>query len=473
MTEGRDLEGRRPFWENPLWWLLAAAVLARLPLLLYNEGILWPDSLSFLASAKNIALRGDFAQHRMYNTPVYPMFLAAFLKLLPQAPLTGWLIILAQHLLGIGSTILLWLGGRRLFGRGAALAGALLFTLNPVVLYYEHVIHTETLFLFLLCWLFLRIVRAPASPGAWQAAGLGLLCGLLTLTRPVAKALVLTLLLWLVLKLRKPRPALARGLVLLLAFAAVVLPWMAFNYSRFGYFGISKGEGTNLKIRAAYIGLKEEKPAARPRDKAATGAIVEKDAVKPRDKAATGRKRGRWAERLGARAKQDDVKRSNALKLILRHPGFFARGTLRDFFLIMAAPRSSIQFDSSSSPPVPCSLVLKDFRDDVFPNRPRSRSRLVRRLVHFQLTRLQPQGVVVFSFFLLGIVFFLVDRGRDRLTGLLLLSHIAYFALAAAVFIKPIDRFFLPAYGFYFLFAAWGAVSLARLAKPGRRPAGA
>lgn len=499
MMEKLPRLGRRPFWKNPLFWVLAVAVLARLPLLLYNGGILWPDSLSFLASAENIAFRGDFSQHRMYNTPLYPMFLAGFLKFLPQAPFTGWLIILAQHLLGIASTLFFWIGGRRLFGAAAAMAGALLFTLHPVVLYYEHVPHTETLFVFLLGWLFLRVSRAPASPGAWRAAELGWLCGLLTLTRPVAKLLVLTLLLWLVLRLRRPRPALARGIVLLLGYAVVVLPWMAFNLRTAGYFGISKGEGTNLKLRIAYIGLKATKPAAAPRKEATSPSTperasrpLERTAVEKADTAAgkptarpegksaraagakaSPRRRGRWPERLSSRARQDEVKRDRNIQLIQSQPWPYIRAAIRDFFLIMAAPGSSVQFDDRESPAVPCCLVLKDFHADVFPNRPVSRSPMVRRLVHFQLTRLTPRWSVLFAFFLLGAVSFLADRGRDRLTGLLLLSHVSYFALSAAVFIKPIDRFFLPALGFYLLFAAWGAVFLFRVLRGRLRPAGA
>ncbi len=499
MREKLESRVRRPFWKNPLFWILAVAVLARLPLLLYNGGILWPDSLSFLASAENIAFHGDFTQHRMYNTPVYPMFLSLFLRLLPQAPLTGWLIILAQHLLGIGSTLFLWLGGRRLFGAAPALVGVLLFTLHPVVLYYEHVPHTETLFVFILAWLFMRVTRAPASPGAWRAAELGLLCGLLTLTRPVAKYLVLTLLLWLVLRLRRPRPALARGIALLLGYAVVVLPWMAFNLRSAGYFGISKGEGTNLKLRIAYIGLKATKPAVAPRKKATSPSTPEKatrlqesTAAEKADKAtakpsarpegksaraagakASPRRRGRWPERLSSRARQDEVKKDRNIRLILSQPWPYIRAAIRDFFLIMAAPGSSVQFDDAQSPPVPCCLVLKDFHTDVFPNRPVSRSPFVRRLVHFQLARLKPRWAVVFAFFLLGAVSFLAQSGRDRLTGLLLLSHVAYFALSAAVFIKPIDRFFLPALGFYLLFAAWGAVFLFRILRGWLRPAGA
>jgi 4-amino-4-deoxy-L-arabinose transferase-like glycosyltransferase len=464
---GREVDDGRPLWREPLFWVLAVAVLARLPLLLYNGGILWPDSLSFLASAENIAFRGDFAQHRMFNTPLYPMFLALFLKLLPQAPFTGWLIVLAQHLLGIGSTLFLWLGGRRLFGAVPALVGALLFTLHPVVLYYEHVPHTETLFVFILAWLFMRLTRAPRSPGAWRAAELGFLCGLLTLTRPVAKYLVLTLLLWLALRLRRLKPALARGAFLLMAYAVAVLPWMAFNFRNSGYFGISKGEGTNLKLRAAYIGLAGAEAGVEPAMRAAGQAPARE--ARPRDPAKK-RTKGRWPQLVEARARRDDAKLSNTVRLILRRPWIFARAAMRDFFLIMASPRSSVQFDDSLSPPVPCCLALKDFSTKVFPNRPAARSPLLRRLLHFQLARLKPGWSFVFVFFLLGAASFFADRGRDRLTGLLLLCHVAYFALSAAVFMKPIDRFFLPALGFYLLFAAWGAVFLLRVLRRRLRP---
>jgi hypothetical protein len=276
----------------------------------------------------------------------------------------------------------------------------------------------------------------------------------------VAKYLVLTLLLWLVLRLRRLKPALARGALLLAAYAVAVLPWMAFNYRNSGYFGISKGEGTNLKLRAAYIGLAGGEARPGPARRAAEKAPASE--ARPRDAEAK-RPRGRWPEMVEARARRDDAKLSNTVRLILRRPWTFAGAAARDFFLIMAAPDSSVQFDDSATPPVPCCLVLKDFSTKVFPNRPAGRSLLLRRLLHFQLARLKPGWSFVFVFFLLGAASFLADRGRDRLTGLLLLSQVAYFALSAAVFMKPIDRFFLPALGFYLLFAAWGAVFLFRV----------
>jgi 4-amino-4-deoxy-L-arabinose transferase-like glycosyltransferase len=454
--EGHNPDSSKAFWRRPLWWIAAIAILVRVPLALYNEGILWPDSLSYLKFAMNIAANGSFALHKVYETPLYPMFLSLFLKLLPKAPLTGWLIILAQHLLGIASTFLLWRGGRRLFNESAAVIGALLFTVNPVVLYYEHVVHTETLFIFLLCCLFYRVLRMADSPTSRDAIELALWCVALTLTRPVAKILVLTVLLWLLLKVRKPGPALARGLVLVLTYSVLLLPWMTSNYANFGFFGISKGEGKNLLIRTRYIGLVEN----RTKDGRQEEAASPETGKKPR-------------RRVTSKVERDDSLLDYNLRMIRQNPWLFARDSLRDFFLIVIAPQNSIHFDRSAPTPVLDSPHLGSFTTVIFPNRPRRPSSSVNRLVYFQLTRLKPKGVVVFSFFMLGLLFFLVDRTRDRATGLLALSHVAYFALAAAVFIKPIDRFFLPACGFYFLFAAWGAVSLFRLAVSRRRSAGA
>ena len=450
--ENHILDSPRKFWQKPLWWILAAAFLVRIPLALYNEGILWPDSMFYIKFAMNIAFKGNFASHQVFNTPLYPLFLSAFLKLLPQAPWTGWVIILVQHLLGIGSTIFLWRSGRKLFNGSAALIGALLFTTNPVVLYYEHVVQTETLFIFLLCWLFYRAVRAAESFGVWNAIELGLLCGMLTLTRPVAKVLVLTVLFWLLLKLRKPRRVLACGLVLILAYAVTILPWMVSNYSHAGFFGISKGEGKNLIIRLRYTGLHADQIEPKIREKTAD----EEKEAKPRRK-------------IRSKASKDDSMLDYSLQVIEQHPWLFVRDSLRDFFLIVIAPQSSIQFDTSASPPILGCLHTEGLTTAVFPNRPRDHSSFVNRLVYLQLVYLKPAGIVVFSLFMLGLLFFFVDRSRDRASALLALSHIAYFALAAAVFIKPIDRFFLPAFGFYFLFAAWGAVSLFRLAMSRRR----
>lgn len=169
--------------------ILLAGLIVRIPILIFNEGILWPDSNFYLRFAEGIALKQDFSTHHVFHTPLYPLFLSFFIRFLPQTAKTGFLIILFQPLMGLLSTILVYRTAKRIFNPPTATWSALLFTLNPLVLYYEHVIETETLFVCILCLLIYLLTSLSDVPTWKQDLLIGFLCAMVTLTRPVAKLL--------------------------------------------------------------------------------------------------------------------------------------------------------------------------------------------------------------------------------------------------------------------------------------------
>lgn len=85
--------------------------------------VLWPDSLTYLASAKLMADKGNYWLHEIYRTPMYPLFLSQFVAAGTDGIRAGDAILLAQRLFGLVSGFLLFLTLRRAFSARIALWG--------------------------------------------------------------------------------------------------------------------------------------------------------------------------------------------------------------------------------------------------------------------------------------------------------------------------------------------------------------
>jgi 4-amino-4-deoxy-L-arabinose transferase-like glycosyltransferase len=430
--------GKRFRAHHIIWGILLLGVLIRIPIVLFNNGILWPDSIPFIQSSQSIALSGDFSNHPMYQTPGYPLFLAGFILILPQNHTTGWLIIIAQHILGLLSTFLIYKTAQRIFNRPAACLSALFFTLNPLVLYYEHVIHSETLFVFLLCLLmfFLSGLR-PGRPPVKNILIIGLLSAALPLTRPFAKYLLILILGFLVMRIKKIGPALAAAASVLVLYFAALLPWMLNNSAHHKFFGVSQGEGLNLLVRSQQFEKwgGPENPFSDP-------------AFKPED----------WG--LDPSETLDEQMAEYSLRQIKQHKGEFAVHSLVNWVKMFSGPENSIQFISKSRLPyLGCRWTTK-ITTRMFLNKPQSGSLSLRQFLYYYFTYGQVPPWVIPLLALLGACIFFRNRALDRLYGILMILTIVYITAAPAVFLEPIDRLRLPADPFLIMFAAWGVTSL-------------
>jgi Dolichyl-phosphate-mannose-protein mannosyltransferase len=166
---------------------VALGALSRLALVGAARTALFWDSGSYLGVAKNILARG-FPPPLGLRPPGYPLFILA----------TGWGgpflggTVIAQHLLGVATTVLLYLILARITqSRLVGLVGALAFSVMPDVLFMEVTIYSETLAMFLVtscAFLMVRHGNRPGSPAGW------LLCGIVvavaTWTRPITVVLI-------------------------------------------------------------------------------------------------------------------------------------------------------------------------------------------------------------------------------------------------------------------------------------------
>ncbi len=239
---------------NTRLWLattLAAAILARLGLLLGYQPVPYGDSPSY--RRLSLSVLNGFERYDGTRTPGYPAFLA-----LVGPDERVWLV---QMGMGILITLLLFYIGWRLSGRAwfGGLA-ALAHTFNLGQLFFEANLLTETLTTFYIALalagmlIYLRKSPMPRFGGAWLAFGIGLCTSLALITRPLFIYLPFFTLLFILLANLKPgtwKPLNLQTLLLhLLAFllpvALIVGGWISFIHSRYGDWSLTTMTGYHL-----------------------------------------------------------------------------------------------------------------------------------------------------------------------------------------------------------------------------------
>ncbi len=218
--------------------LIAAFSMSQTPLV--------ADELNYAAIATNIATRGEFVDETgkatALRTPMYPGFLALFVRLSPG----HWSFArVAQAALDTTTILLVYvIGLRALRCEREAVVGAFLYALHPIFIAYSARILSETFFIWvwlLTVWLFLRAMDSVAGPARAAAAGVAL--GLTVLSRPnfmffppVLAAIVAAL--------HDRRPAGLRRLLMIVVICyATVLPWTLRNRLVMGKWVLATGGG--------------------------------------------------------------------------------------------------------------------------------------------------------------------------------------------------------------------------------------
>jgi hypothetical protein len=220
--------------------LAVAAVANFVYLILSNGDFYYPDSFTYLAPARSLLDGHGFVDAsgavETIRTPGYSLLLALFgAHTLP--------VIVLQHLLNVALALGIYLFVvRRVENRMAALVASLLFSLDIPTIHYANKVLTETLFTVLLYVVFVLALQRP------RPILIGLLTGVLVLTRPIAVFYFIALALFLAVR-RVP----VRQLLLFVAMALLLpLGWAARNRVHAGVFTISSIGGFNmLTYRAA------------------------------------------------------------------------------------------------------------------------------------------------------------------------------------------------------------------------------
>ncbi len=261
------------FARRPWLWIvavLAVAAVARGMLFAGFSVVLTNDSPDYLLAAEKILRSLDFSSENLrdWRLPGYPTFLAGV-----QA-FVGWSapgVVLAQKLLGLAtaglaSALLMWL--RRPV---AAVALGVFLGFNPVLLFLEHLVMTEVLFVLLL-WAFLATCfyglerghpggeggspdgSAASLPGPRRGVLIGTTMGLCVLTRASGLFFCAPLLAcWVLANIWSARGSLGQRLWRVRGFVAGVLlgsilllgPWALRNAILFGELSITANSHRN------------------------------------------------------------------------------------------------------------------------------------------------------------------------------------------------------------------------------------
>lgn len=299
------------------------------------------DSLTYFQAGYDLA-RGSGFELAFKRTPLYPLFIAVVVSLVGEdLQALGFV----QHLLGLLTATLTYFLGRALFGRLAGFAAGLLVGLSGTLLLYEHFALAEPLFIPLLLGFALAVTAAVRASPAEQSAATppgrgtllwlaiaGLLLGLAALARPVGQALLLVLPLALLFALKSWRRAALGTLAAALGFAAIMVPWMARNYSAKGSFESAGALGQTLTGRITrhdegfvLPGPTNPSPYTDPIRTEARALILRQMEREARPSAINHRLRNTfgWTE-----AQANSAMRDVALEIIVDQKERYVRGTL-------------------------------------------------------------------------------------------------------------------------------------------------
>jgi len=206
-----------------------------------ETALAWDDARHYHRIARNIlegrglGLDGD---HQVERPPAYPLFLAALYFCNRHLGVTDDFVLvrLAQAVLDTLTVVLIWWMAAHLFGRRSGLLAALLAALYPFSVFYTGLLLSETLAVFFVALTLALLVRAFEAKQLSHPLAAGAALGLLCLTRSsFLLAPVLLVPIWCLLR-RRWRRGLAQSLLILLAWAVVMLPWVVRNARLTGHF---------------------------------------------------------------------------------------------------------------------------------------------------------------------------------------------------------------------------------------------
>ncbi len=198
--------------------------------------VLEQDSSVYAALADNLLMHHTFSAspnlEPFRKWPIgYPLFLAVTKYLSG-----GFLLaVILQVLASIGAAVLLYRMAQTFLPQRFALIPALIFALNPYVLFLNTSVLTDGLFASALIAIIYMLFFWKTEKTLWHFFGIGALLGVATLLRPIAQFLVVVLPLLYMFCMRIPFTKMWRfGAVFVAGFALLVVPWIMRNTLVFG-----------------------------------------------------------------------------------------------------------------------------------------------------------------------------------------------------------------------------------------------
>lgn len=215
-------------------WLFLGALLPRLVYIyqvksnpFFNHLIL--DPLYYDQTALNILKGNLLAGDQVFDlSPLYPYFLACIYAIFGHNLAIARLI---QHIIGAANCVLLYIIAKRIFNNTIGAIAYIISTLYGIFIFYEGILETETLVLFINSLIVLSLLDSKVTEGesrkaVWLISGI--LIGLSAIIRPNILILFPFLLIWLYCKVN--RQFFSRLILIIIGSAIIVLPVTLRNY---------------------------------------------------------------------------------------------------------------------------------------------------------------------------------------------------------------------------------------------------
>jgi len=324
--------------------IVLVAVAVRVAFAFRVPVFLLRDSISYFLPAWDL-LNGYGFDISIRRTPVYPAFLSSAMALFGEDLLA---VAFAQHLLGIASSVLVYILGRMTIGRAAGLLAALVTAANGALIIAEHYLMPEAALIFLLLVtlvVFVGAMQRASKPGFVAS---GLLLGLALLCKPVAEILMLVLPLVLVISYGSLRRAVVPSLLIGAGLLVVVVPWMARNAVVQGSATTAGALGQTLLARTAKhdLGFRwydEQQADSYERREGIARQIVQNSI---RQRLSDGVIYRRVQDRFGMTdAEINQFMRVLATDVILNQPVYYLQGTARLSWQLLAGEPEKLSTD--------------------------------------------------------------------------------------------------------------------------------
>jgi 4-amino-4-deoxy-L-arabinose transferase-like glycosyltransferase len=262
-------------WRALLCWTLAALLL-RLFLMWRFEQVISPDGVQYVALGRNL-LAGNFHEGlSTYWSPLYPLLIGLASLFFRDAEFAGRFVsVVAGGLLVIPSYKLI----RHWYGQRAALLGACLVALHPLLIYYSTILLTESTYtLFFTCGVLAGWnALCDGRPRSYLLTGATF--GACYLLKPEAAGFILLLLAQILgrklfVKARSWKTSARNALLLCAGFILLAAPYIFYLRHETGAWTLSVKIGGHL-WQGSRLAAGELAPAMRPPLPGVTTAVVQ------------------------------------------------------------------------------------------------------------------------------------------------------------------------------------------------------
>jgi 4-amino-4-deoxy-L-arabinose transferase-like glycosyltransferase len=444
--------------------LVLAGAALRLAVVLGTGAVLWPDSIGYLHAAKYFLSQHSFGPSVIHTGPLYPLFLAVFLGW-GESSAGGQALLLAQQLLGLSAAVLFFLAISKHFGVALSFWASLLFGVSPLLLNYERVIQTEILFVFILAVLIWLLSAQWAKRNSSLAVSLGLVCGALSLTRPIAQFLPLVLVPVIWCSAPNWKTAVQRCIFAGVSYVLTLAPWLLANHAALGYWGLSRGQGINLFLRVYELDRIQPLPQAQTQFPGLRAIFLKLRKERPGEHVYFELRKILVQKRHKSMLQADRLLYAFALEGLRQEPFTFLKYFLYDFRRFFLNSRNSVHFCRIQSHWHLCANPKKQLSEAIFGSPQMHHIAIAEQMVYHYFSWVRIPDSVVALLALIGAILAWRLYTRQRPLLLSLNGMLLYFAALSVALNYPEDRYKLPLDFILLFFAVLAVAQMARRLK--------